>query len=151
MIFMPVHFRTVYDLDRERGRYLLTVCPPAFNRTPAELIVEQRQSDTIRADADLILRGPGKETDTSDNATDTTGKPKRHSTFFTGLLPTAYTDVYDGNVLTKGRESKRVKNYLLIRFTPDAGRLTLLYFPGWRPYPNDRANFIREVIGRGLL
>lgn len=148
MIWVPVHFRTVYDLDRERGRYLLTICPPAFNRTPAELIVEQRQSDTIRADADLILRGPEKE---KGDATNATGKPKRQNKFFTGLLPSAYTDVYDGNVLTKGRESKRVKNYLLIRFTPDVGRLTLLYFPGWCPYPNDRANFIREVIGRGLL
>lgn len=148
MIWIPVYFRTVYDLDRERGRYLLTICPPGFIRTPAKLIVEGRQSDTIRADADLILRGPETEkgTDTTAN-----GTPKRQSKFFTGLLPSDFTDVYDGNVLTKGRESKRVKNYLLIRFTPDAGRLTLLYFPGWRPYPNDRANFIREVIGRGLL
>lgn len=148
MIWIPANFRTVYDLDRERGRYVLTVCPPGFIRVPPELIVERRQSDVIRADADLILKGAQTE-----KGTDTTesGKPKRHSKFFTGLLPTAYADIFDGDVLTKGRESKKVKNYLLIRFSPDAGRLTLLYFPGYRPYPNDRANFIREIINRGLL
>lgn len=146
MIWIPTYFRTVYDLDRERGRYLLTVCPPGFVRVPGELIVEQRQSNVIRADAELILRGPDKE-----KGSDAPDNQKRHLKFFTGLLPTAYADVFDGNVLSKGRETKKVRNYVLIRFTPDASRLTLLYFPGYQPYPNDRATFIREVIGRGLL
>lgn len=148
MMWIPVHVKTVYDLDRDRGRYVLTVCPPAFTRTPAELIVEQRQSDVIRADADLILRGAKKESVADET---TTGKAKRTHAFFTGLLPTGYVDLFDGNVLTRGRDGKTVKNYLLIRFTPDAGRLTMLYFPGWRPYPDNRAAFIREVLGRGLL
>lgn len=146
MIWIPTYFRMVYDLDRERSRYTLTVCPPGFNRVPVELIVEQRQSDVIRADANLILRGPDKERDT-----DAPTSSKRHHKFFTGLLSAGYVDYYDGNVLTRGREAKKVKNYVLVRFTPDAGRLTLLYFPSFKPYPNDRPTFIREVIGRGLL
>lgn len=60
MIWIPIYFRTVFDLNRPRNRYVLTICPPAFNRIPAELKVERRQSDTIRADADLILCAPAK-------------------------------------------------------------------------------------------
>ena len=160
MIWIPAYFKTVYDLNRERGRYVLTICPPGFTRTPDELLVEQRQSDVIRADADLILRGVKTEAVTTPTAEGVGGRAKRQNQFFTGLLPTGYVNVYDGNVLTKqkiGRakndwlKDKTVKNYLLIRFSPDASTLTLLYFPGYRPYPNDRTTFVQEIMGRGLL
>ena len=141
MIHLPDCKRLSFDLDREKGRYQLRICPPGFTKVPGELIVEERRSDVIRTDVDLILRGP---------STYKEGQ-KRKITFFTGLRPAQYADVYDGDILTFGVGGKRTKNYVLVRFTPDAGRLLLLYFPSFRLYPNQRSDFVAEVIGWGLL
>jgi hypothetical protein len=141
MITIPDYKRLSFDLDRDRGRYLIRICPPGFAKVPAELIVEERRSDGIRHDVDLILRGSNTHKEGQ----------KRRLNFFTGLRPTQYANVFDGDVLTFGREGKAVKNYVVVRFTPDAERLTLLYFPAFRLYPNQRAQFTAELIGRGLL
>ena len=141
MIWLPDHKRLTFTLDPDRGRYRVETCPPGFTKVPSELIVEERQSDGIRHDANLILRGPNTQKEGE----------KRRLTFFTGLLPVPFCDVYDGDILTFNRESKRVKNYLLIRFSADATRLTLLYFPAFKPYPDKRREFVAEVIRRGLL
>lgn len=141
MMYIPDYKRLSFDLNRERGRYLLRICPPGFTKVSAELIVEERQSEKIRNDVGLILRGPNSQKDGN----------KRRLTFFSGLLPSQFTDVYDGNVLTFGVGGKRTSNYILVRFTPDASRLIVLYFPAFRLFPNQRAAFVAEVIGRGLL
>lgn len=141
MTYIPECKRLSFDLDREKGRYQVRICPPGFTKVPAELIIEERQSDKIRNDVELILRGPTTQKEGS----------KRKLTFFTGLRPTQFTDVYDGDILTFGQGGKPVKNYVLLRFTPDAGRLILLYFPAFRLFPNQRAQFVAEVIGRGML
>lgn len=141
MIHIPDCKRLAYDLDRERGRYVVRICPPGFTKVPAELLVEERQSDVIRTDVDLILRGPNTHKEGG----------KRRLTFFTGLRPARYTDVYDGDILTFGTGGKRIKNYVLVRFTPDAERLTLLFFPSFRLYPAQRSEFVAQVVGRGLL
>lgn len=141
MIYIPDFKRLSFDLNRERSRYVLRICPPGFTKVPSELIVEERRSDAIRNDVDLILRGPKVQNDSQ----------KRMIPFFTGLRPTQYADVYDGNILTSGQSSKQIKNHVMLRFTPDAGRLTLLYFPSFRLFPSQRQEFVAEVIGRGLL
>ena len=141
MIWIPTYFRTVYDLNRDRGRYELTVCPPGFTAVPPELTVEERRyNQTINAD--LLLQGPK----TGKNPT---GKPK--ADFFTGLQSTGYADVYTGSV-QKGRTGKVVRSFLIVRFTPNANTLTMLYLPSFGgPYPNQRHKFVAELIGRGLL
>ncbi|ADB41828.1 hypothetical protein [Spirosoma linguale] len=141
MIRIPDFKRLSFDLNRERGRYLVRICPPGFTKVPGELIVEERRSDAIRNDVDLILRGPNTQKDGQ----------KRRISFFTGLRSTQYADVYDGNILTFGQGGKKTTHYVLLRFTPDAGRLILLYFPSFRPFPNQRAEFVAETVGRGLL
>ena len=141
MINIPEYKRLLFDLDRDRSRYLIRVCPPGFTKVPAELIVEERQSDVIRTDVSLILRGPNTHKEGQ----------KRRINFFTGLRPTQFTDVFDGDILTFGRDGGKVKNYIVIRFTPDAGRLILLYFPAFRLYPNQRTEFMAELVRRGLL
>ena len=141
MTYIPDYKRLSFDLDREKGRYLIRICPPGFTKVPGELIVEERRGDAIRNDVDLILRGPNTHKEGQ----------KRKISFFTGLRPTQFTDVYDGDIVTFGIGGKRVKNYVLLRFTPDAGRLLLLYFPAFRLFPSQRPEFVAEVIGRGLL
>ena len=145
MNYLPASHRLTFVLDADRGRYLVKECEPGFSRVPRELIVEDRRfNDDIQAN--FILRGPN---------TEKKEKPGKRSgrkiTFFTGLQPTAHTGVYLGNVLTFGRDSSRVKNGVLVRFATDAGRMSLLYFPAYYPYPNERDAFVSSVIGRGLL
>lgn len=141
MINIPDYKRLSFGLDRDRGRYLIRICPPGFAKVPAELIVEERRTDVIRTDVNLVLRGPKTHKEGT----------KRRIDFFTGLRPTQYPDVFDGDVLTDGLAGKVVKNYILVRFTPDADRLTLLFFPAYRLYPNQRSQFVAELFGRGLL
>lgn len=45
----------------------------------------------------------------------------------------------------------KVRNGVLIRFSADAGRMIIRYFPAYYPFPKDRAAFVSTVVGRGLL
>jgi hypothetical protein len=145
MSYVPTSHRLTFDLDPDRGRYLVRECEPGFCKVPRELIVEDRRfNDNI--DANFIIRGP----DTSKKEGPVKGAGRKIN-FFTGLQPTAHTGVYIGNVLTFGRNSSRVRNGVLVRFATDAGRMTLRYFPAYYPYPDERAAFVDAVINRGLL
>lgn len=141
MIVIPEFKKLSFYLDRSRGKYLVHIFPLGFTKVPAELIVEERQKDVIRHDTELILRGSNTHNQ----------EQKRQLNFFTGLRKTQYADVYDGCILTFGRDSKRVKNYVLLRFTHGTERFTLLYISGFRPYPDKRTEFITGVIGQGLI
>lgn len=140
MTYLPIHHRVTFSLDADRGRYAVDECEPGFTRVPREVIAEDRRFNGD-IQADLILRGTQTEKKTGG----------RSIKFFTGLLPTAHTGVYLGNVLTFGQKGERVRNGVLARFSTDAGRLVLLYFPAYYPYPDARAGFVAEVINRGLL
>jgi|GEM_PF-4371932 len=145
MTYLPASHRLMFTLDPDRGRYLVRECEPGFCKVPRELIAEDRRFNQ-NIDAKFILRGP----DTSKK--EGTGKKAgRKINFFTGLQPTAETGVYLGNVLTFGRSGGRVQNGVLVRFAADAGRLTLLYFPAYYPFPSERAAFVSAVLSRGLL
>lgn len=139
MTYVPDSKRLTYTLDRERARYVVEQCPPGFTRLPAELIVEDTQSDGILAEQ--IIRGPNTYTDK--------GMGKRRLKFFTGLRPTAYANTYGGNDMTFGRGGVKVVSLILFRFSPDAGRLTLLYFPGFNTYQVD--SLITLLVDRGTL
>ncbi len=140
MTYLPTSHLITFAMDAERGRYTVQTCEPGFVRVPRELIVEDRRfNDEINAN--LILRGTATEKKTGG----------RSVKFFTGLQPTNVPDVYLGNVLTFGRNSQRIRNGVLVRFSTDAGRITLRYFPAYYPYPDHRAAFVAEVFGRGLL
>ena len=120
MNYLPSSHRLTFALDTDRGRYLVNDCEPGFCRVPRELIIEDRRfNNDIKAD--LILRGI--ETTKKDGG--------RAIKFFTGLLPVVQAGVYIGNVLTYGRGGKRIQNGLVLRFSADAGRMTLLYFPAY--------------------
>ena len=141
MTYLPASHRLTFALDAERGRYIVVTCEPGFTRVPRELIVEDRRyNDTINAN--LIIKGT--ETEKKANG-------KRGAKFFGGLQPTAYLNVYLGNVLTVGRNGSQVRNGVMVRFSTDAGRMSVRYFPAHYPYPDARATFVAEVIGRGLL
>ena len=145
MSYLPTSHRLTFALDPDRGRYIVKECEPGFCRVPRELIVEERRyNDNI--DADIVLRGP--ETKKKEGGS---RKGGRKITFFTGLQPTAQTDVYLGNVLTFGRGGERVRNGVLVRFATDAGRMTLRYFPAYYPFPKERAAFVSAVLDAGLL
>lgn len=140
MTYLPASHRVTFTLDTDRGRYIIDECEPGFTRVPREVIVEDRRfNDDINAN--LILRGP--------NTTKKEGG--RKITFFTGLIPTAQAGVYLGNVLTFGRNGERIRNGVVLRFSTDAGRMTLRYFPAYYPYPDGRAAFISAILDRGLL
>ena len=140
MSYLPASHRVIFTLDPEKGRYVVETCEPGFTRVPRELIVEDRRfNDEINAN--LILRGTATDKKTGG----------RSVKFFTGLQPTAQEGVYLGNVLTFGRSSERIRNGVLVRFSTDAGRMTLLYFASYYPYPGQRAAFVAEVIGRGMI
>ncbi|SOD96401.1 hypothetical protein [Spirosoma fluviale] len=143
MIVLPtITRRTVHDLNHEKRRYQLRICPPGFTAVPQDLTVEDRRFNRD-INADLLLSGP--KTKDQDSG-------KRKANFFTGLQPTRYADVYTGSIRSKGKGGKMSHSYLLARFTPDANTLTILYFPGFGgPYPNQRDKFVTEVIVRGLL
>ena len=140
MTYLPASHLITFAIDTERGRYTIQTCEPGFTRVPRELIVEDRRfNDEINAN--LILRGTATEKKTGG----------RSVKFFTGLQPTNVPDVFLGNVLTFGRKGERIRNGVLVRFTADAGRMSVRYFPAHYPYPDARATFVAEVIGRGLL
>ena len=145
MSYVPASHFVTFTLDTEKGRYTVESCEPGFTRVPRELIVEDRRfNDEINAN--LILRGTATE-----KKTGAVPRSGRSVKFFTGLQTTAQEGVYLGNVLTFGRSSERIRNGVLVRFTADAGRMTVRYFPAYYPYPDARAGFVAEVIGRGLL
>ena len=135
MSYLPASHCLTFVMDAERGRYTVETCEPGFTRVPRELIVEDRR-----------FRGTATE-----KKTGVVPRPGRSVKFFTGLQTTAQEGVYLGNVLTFGRSSERIRNGVLVRFSTDAGRMTLRYFPAYYPYPDQRAAFVAEVIGRGLL
>ncbi len=140
MNYLPTSFRVAFALDYDQGRYTVAECDPGFTRVPPELIVEdKRYNDAINAN--LILRGT--ETDKKTGG--------RSVKFFTGLQPTATPNVYTGNVLTWSRDGKRVQNGVVVRFSTDAARMVIRYFPAYNPHPGDRARFVADVIFRGLL
>jgi hypothetical protein len=140
MTYLPASHRVTFTLDPDRGRYVVAECDPGFTRVPRELIVEDRRfNKDIRAD--LLLRGTETEKKTGG----------RSVKFFTGLQPTATPNVYLGNVLTFGRGGAKVQNGVVVRFSTDAGQMTLLYFPAHYPYPDQRAAFVATLISRGLL
>ena len=140
MTYLPTSHRLTFTLDYDRGRYIIDECEPGFCKVPREVIVEDRRfNDNI--DANFILRGPNTQKK----------EGGRKIAFFTGLQPTAQTGVYLGNVLTFGQKGKRVRNGVLVRFSTDAGRMTLRYFPAYYPFPDERAAFVSAVLDRGLL
>ena len=139
-IYLPVSFRVTFALDTERGRYTVEECEPGFTRVPRELIVEHRQFNNA-INADLILRGPNTEKK----------EGGRKIPFFTGLIPTAQPCVFHGNVLTFSKQGERVKNGVVVKFSADAARLVVRYFPAYYPYPDQRAAFVQMVLDRGLL
>lgn len=143
MNYLPASHLVTFSLNQDSGRYTVETCEPGFTRVPRSLIVEDRRfNDDINAN--LILRGTA--TEKKDGAA-----KGRKTTFFTGLQPTNREGVYLGNVLTFGRNSQRVRNGVLVRFTADAGRMTLRYFPAYYPYPADRDRFVAGIVDRGLL
>jgi hypothetical protein len=140
MSYLPASHLLTFTLDAERSRYTVETCEPGFTRVPREVVVEDRRfNDEINAN--LILRGTATEKKTGG----------RSVKFFTGLQPTTHANVYLGNVLTFGRNGERIRNGVVVRFTPDAARMQLRYFPAYYPYPDHRAAFVAEVIGRGLI
>lgn len=140
MTYLPASHLMTFALNNDRGRYTVETCDPGFTRVPRELIVEDRRfNDDIKAN--LILRGTATEKKTGG----------RSVKFFTGLQPTAQEGVYIGNVLTFGRGGERVRNGVLVRFSTDAGRMTLRYFPAYFPYPDGRGAFVTAVLDRNLL
>jgi hypothetical protein len=140
MTYLPASHLVTFALDTEKGRYTVETCEPGFTRVPRELIVEDRRyNDDINAN--LIIRGTATEKKAGG----------RSVKFFTGLQPTAHANVYLGNVLTFGRNGEHIRNGVVVRFTLDAGQMQLRYFPAYYPYPDHRAGFVAEVIGRGLL
>ncbi|MBO0949460.1 hypothetical protein [Fibrella forsythiae] len=140
MTYVPTSHLVSFVIDNERGRYIVQNCEPGFTRVPRELIVEDRRfNDDINAN--LILRGTATEKKTGG----------RSVKFFTGLQPTNEANVFLGNVLTFGRNGERIRNGVVVRFTADAGCMTLRYFPTFYPYPDARAAFVSELIRRGLL
>jgi hypothetical protein len=144
MTYLPTSHRLTYRLDVDRGRYIVKECEPGFCKVPRELIVEERRfNDNI--DAEFILRGPETQ------KKGTGKKSGRKITFFTGLQRTEHTGVYIGNVVTFGQGGHKVRNGVLVQFSTDAGRMVLRYFPAYYPFPKDRASFVSEVVGRGLL
>lgn len=144
MTYLPTSHRLTFRLDADRGRYIVKECEPGFCKVPRELIVEERRfNDNI--DAEVILRGPNTQ------KKDTGKKSGRKITFFTGLQRTDHTGVYIGNVVTFSQGGNKVRNGLVVQFSTDAGRMTLLYFPAYYPYPKDRAAFVSAVIGPGQL
>jgi hypothetical protein len=144
MTYLPASHRVTFTLDPDRGRYIVAECDPGFTRVPRELVVEDRRfNKDIRAE--LLLRGTETEKKTGPRSVG-----GRSVKFFTGLLPTATPNVYLGNVLTWSR-GKKVQNGVAVRFSTDAGRMTLLYFPAYYPYPDQRAAFVATLISRGLL
>jgi len=146
MMCIPVYFKAVYSLDSVSGYYLLTNCPPGFTRTPDELLIRQHIGRQIISD--LTLRGRSNLTASNSHSD---SKQDESFSFFAGLLPTQYVDIYDATILTNKYVGKRRKDYMIARLTPSIGKLTLLYIPGWHPYPNDRTPFIQEVTRRGLV
>lgn len=140
MSYVPASHLVTFTLDTEKGRYVVDTCEPGFVRVPRELIAEDRRfNDDINAN--LILRGTATEKKTGG----------RSVKFFTGLQPTNEANVYLGNVLTFGRNSERIRNGVVVRFSADAGRMTLRYYPSYYPFPDQRAAFVAGVIRRGLI
>ena len=150
MTYLPASHRLTFTLDPDRGRYLVKECEPGFCKVPRELIVEDRRFNQ-KIDANFIVRGPDTSKKEGTGKEGTGKRSGRKINFFTGLQPTAHTGIYIGNILTFGRGGSRVRNGILIRFTTDAGRMTLLYFPAYYPFPNERDAFVSTVISRGLL
>ena len=144
MTYLPTSHRLTYRLDVDRGRYIVKECEPGFCKVPRELIIEERRFND-KIDAEFILRGP--ETQKKEPGK----KSGRKITFFTGLQRTDHIGVYIGNVMTFGQGGTKVRNGVLVQFSTDAGRMVLQYFPAYYPYPKDRAAFVSDVVGRGLL
>ena len=144
MTYIPTSHRLTYRLDVDRGRYIVKECEPGFCKVPRELTVEERRFNE-KIDADFILRGPETQKKGTGKGAGRTIK------FFTGLQRTDHTGVYIGNVVTFGQGGSKVRNGVLIRFSADAGRMNLLYFPAYYPFPKDRTAFVSAIVGRGLL
>lgn len=144
MTYIPTSHRLAYQLDADRGCYIVKECEPGFCKVPRELTVEERRFNK-EIDADFILRG-------SETQKKGTGKGVgRTIKFFTGLQRTNYTGVYIGNVVTFGQGGSKVRNAVLIRFSADAGSMILRYFPAYYPFSNDRTAFVAAIVGRNLL
>ena len=144
MTYIPTSHRLTFRLDIDRGRYIVKECEPGFCKVPRELIVEERRFND-KIDAEFILRGPETQ------KKGTSKGSGRKITFFSGLQRTDHTGVYIGNVLTFGQKGNKVQNGVVVQFSTDAGRMVLRYFPAYYPFPKDRAAFIADVVGRGLL
>lgn len=155
MTYLPTSHRLTFRLDADRGRYIVKECEPGFCKVPRELIVEERRFND-KIDAEFILRGASTQKKKGVEGRAGRVHAGRKITFFTGLQRTDHTGVYLGNVLTFGQKGNPVRNGVVVHFAADAGRMVLLYYPAYYPFPNERAAFVsavmeREPTFRGLL
>lgn len=121
--------KLVYHFNQGTGYYDRIEQPPAFNKLPPDLKVEQ----TIRAEkikSKYIIRGRVRN-----------GKYE----FFTGLLPTEHSNFYFGDHC-EIRNGKKTNSFILFCYTGDKQQITVYYFNRFKLYPKRREKFINEFV-----
>lgn len=122
---LPKHYAISFENNPQTGCYVKTPYQPskqAFKTVPFELVVEQTQSDSIKPNAGLIIRGKEKGA---------TGKEGNNPyKFFAGLIPTSYQNCFVSNdyKIIKG---VKVTSLTIFRFSADNSKLHVFYFPNF--------------------
>jgi hypothetical protein len=124
----PLFFTVQYTLNEVTGYYDLISCPPGFNKTPNELLIEETWNKG-QIKSNMVLRGRIEA-----------GKYK----YFTGLLPIKENWYFGDHYLITAKGKQNSLN--LFHFTPDSKSFSLMYFPGFKLYPSQRGIFFTQFF-----
>ena len=123
-------FKTIiYNLNTSTGYYEKRPDRIPFNKLPNELKVEETQDERIKRNgAKEIIRGRIKD---------------KKYTFFTGLIPCKYTDLFRGDHYEFIQVQKK-NSLVLFNFSNDNRLLTVYFFNHFTVYPSALDLFINE-------
>lgn len=127
--FNPIVKVVTYKLNTDSNYYELQTQPPGFNRLPNELQVQDSQTKSmIERGALQVIQGR-------------IVNMKR--TFFSGMRPTPGKNTFFGD---DGYTRPTKPSFCLFQYNNDCTRLTIHYFPGFKPLKPMREQFIQTYL-----
>ena len=128
---IPKYHESRYFMNPEIGYFEKQAQRETFKKLPFELKVEPTQDERIKANgASDIIRGRVKD-----------GK----YTFFTGLIPAGFKDLFIGNDY-EFINKKKVNSLVIFKFYSGGAKLAVYYFNRFNLYPKKRAGFVAQFV-----
>lgn len=127
--FNPIVKVVIYQLNTVSNYYELHTQPPGFNRLPNELQVQDSwDKKMIERGALQVIQGR---------------IVNKKRTFFSGMRTTTDKNTTFGD---DGFTRPQKPSFCLFQFNNDCTRLTIHYFPGFKPLKPMREQFIQTYL-----